>query len=161
MEPTQEQLAEANKMARWAVFKVTGRFDEDLCQEAWVVIMTHIRKFDPSMGYAFSTFLGIRAKGAVLDALRKEKTMPRTVHLARDDYPVNDQITIDDREIVVSRMKLLSQKDRQFLWDHYIGGVEWKQMAEERGVSQEAIWDHRARLINRLNGHGTRKLISA
>ncbi|WP_119395008.1 RNA polymerase sigma factor FliA [Salinibius halmophilus] len=53
---------------------------DDLIQAGMVGLLEAARNFDHSKGAAFSTFAGIRIRGAMLDEVRRGDWIPRSVH---------------------------------------------------------------------------------
>lgn len=53
---------------------------DDLIQAGMVGLLEAARSFDPGKGASFSTFAGIRIRGAMLDDLRRGDWSPRSVH---------------------------------------------------------------------------------
>ena len=69
---------------------------EDLIQSGMIGLLEAAKKFDASKGASFSTFVGIRIRGAMLDELRKGDWTPRSVH--RNTRMVSDAVrTIEAR----------------------------------------------------------------
>ncbi|MGI6452791.1 MAG: sigma-70 family RNA polymerase sigma factor [Syntrophomonadaceae bacterium] len=52
---------------------------EDMIGYGMLGLMEAIKRFKPEKGVQFSTFASIRIKGAILDALRKDTPLPRTL----------------------------------------------------------------------------------
>ncbi len=53
---------------------------EDLVQAGVVGLLEAARNYDPSQGASFSTYAGIRIRGAMLDEIRRTDWTPRSVH---------------------------------------------------------------------------------
>lgn len=53
---------------------------DDLVQSGMMGLLEAAGKYDPSHGASFSTFAGIRIKGAMLDEVRRHDWTPRSVH---------------------------------------------------------------------------------
>lgn len=51
---------------------------DDLLQVGMIGLVQAIEKYDPSQGASFSTFAGIRVKGAMLDEVRRSDWVPRS-----------------------------------------------------------------------------------
>ena len=52
---------------------------DDLLQVGMIGLVQAIENYDPSQGASFSTFAGIRVKGAMLDEVRRSDWVPRSV----------------------------------------------------------------------------------
>ena len=63
---------------------------DDLIQSGMIGLLEASAKYDPSKGASFSTYAGIRIRGAMLDELRRGDWMPRSVH--RNARSVSDAI---------------------------------------------------------------------
>lgn len=53
---------------------------EDLMQSGMMGLLEAAGNYDPSRGASFSTFAGIRVRGAMLDEVRRHDWTPRSVH---------------------------------------------------------------------------------
>lgn len=53
---------------------------EDLIQAGMIGLIEAARNFDETKGASFTTYAGIRIRGAILDELRREEWAPRSVH---------------------------------------------------------------------------------
>tara|TARA_R110002110_G_scaffold33533_1_gene114795 strand:+ start:109296 stop:110012 length:717 start_codon:yes stop_codon:yes gene_type:complete len=53
---------------------------DDLIQAGMIGLIEAARNFDSTKGAAFTTYAGIRIRGAILDELRRENWAPRSVH---------------------------------------------------------------------------------
>ncbi len=53
---------------------------DDLIQSGMIGLLEAAAKYDPSRGASFSTYAGIRIRGAMLDELRRGDWIPRSVH---------------------------------------------------------------------------------
>ncbi len=53
---------------------------DDLMQAGMMGLLEAARKYDPSRGASFSTYAGIRIRGAMLDEVRRYDWTPRSVH---------------------------------------------------------------------------------
>ncbi|MEM1435457.1 MAG: RNA polymerase sigma factor FliA [Pseudomonadota bacterium] len=55
---------------------------DDLMQAGMIGLLEAARSFDPTQGASFSTFAGIRIRGAIIDEIRRGDWAPRSVHKA-------------------------------------------------------------------------------
>lgn len=53
---------------------------DDLIQAGMIGLIEAARNFDSTKGAAFTTYAGIRIRGAILDELRRDNWAPRSVH---------------------------------------------------------------------------------
>ena len=53
---------------------------DDLVQSGMLGLLEAANKYDPTLGASFSTFAGIRIRGAMLDEVRRHDWTPRSVH---------------------------------------------------------------------------------
>ncbi len=53
---------------------------DDLIQSGLIGLLEALRNYDPSQGASFETYAGIRIRGAMLDEVRKNDWIPRSVH---------------------------------------------------------------------------------
>lgn len=59
---------------------------EDLISYGYIGLMDAIEKFDPSLGFKFKTYAGLRINGQIVDELRKLDWVPRSVHSQTRDW---------------------------------------------------------------------------
>jgi RNA polymerase sigma factor for flagellar operon FliA len=105
----------ARQMSR--TLAVRADFDE-LISAGTMGLMTALDGFDPSRGLAFSTFAAPRIRGAILDELRKQDHVPRSVRRKT-------------REIAASRETL----------GRIMGRVPTdEEVAEHLGVDRATLW---------------------
>lgn len=83
--PAQAKTVEENiALVRHIVSRVTERFPltedrDDLMQAGLLGLVEATKRFDPELGFNFSTFAGRRVEGAVLDSLRRSDWAPRSL----------------------------------------------------------------------------------
>ena len=53
---------------------------EDLTQVGMMALLEAAKNFDPDRGASFTTYAGIRIKGAIIDEVRREDWLPRSSH---------------------------------------------------------------------------------
>jgi len=52
---------------------------EDMINTGVIALMSAVERYDPSMGVKFETYASVRIRGAILDYIRKNNWVPRTV----------------------------------------------------------------------------------
>jgi RNA polymerase sigma factor for flagellar operon FliA len=109
----------ARQMSR--TLAVRADFDE-LISAGTMGLMTALDGFDPGRGLAFSTFAAPRIRGAILDELRKQDHVPRSVRRKT-------------REIAASRETLMRIMGRAPSDD---------EVAEHLGVDRDTLWKWQA-----------------
>jgi RNA polymerase sigma factor for flagellar operon FliA len=76
----EENLGLVHHIARQLSRTITARVDiDDLLSTGTIGLMNALDGFDPTRGLAFSTFAAPRIRGAILDGLRKQDHVPRSV----------------------------------------------------------------------------------
>ncbi len=76
----QEHLGLVHHVARQMSRTLAVRADfDELVSAGTIGLMTALEGFDPSRGLAFSTFAAPRIRGAILDELRKQDHVPRSI----------------------------------------------------------------------------------
>jgi RNA polymerase sigma factor FliA len=76
----QEHLGLVHHVARQMSRTLAVRADfDELVSAGTIGLMTALDGFDPSRGLAFSTFAAPRIRGAILDELRKQDHVPRSI----------------------------------------------------------------------------------
>jgi RNA polymerase sigma factor for flagellar operon FliA len=80
-ELVRENIALVKRIAYHLAAKLPSTFEiEDLMQAGMIGLLEAARKFDASRGASFSTYAGIRIRGAMLDDVRKRDWTPRSVY---------------------------------------------------------------------------------
>lgn len=105
----------ARQMSR--TLAVRAEFDE-LVSAGTMGLMSALEGFDPERGLAFSTFAAPRIRGAILDELRKQDHVPRSIRRKT-------------REIAAAREALMR------VTGHH---PEDKQVADQLGVDLTTLW---------------------
>ncbi len=96
---------------------VRADFDE-LVSAGTIGLMTALEGFDSSRGLAFSTFAAPRIRGAILDELRKQDHVPRSI-----------------------RRKTREMSAAREVWMRVHGRApEDRQLAEQLGIDMETLW---------------------
>jgi RNA polymerase sigma factor for flagellar operon FliA len=110
----EEHLGLVHHVARQVSRTLAVRADfDELVSAGAIGLMTALEGFDPSRGLAFSTFAAPRIRGAILDELRKQDHVPRSIRrktreisaarealmrgtgIAPDDSALADKLGID------------------------------------------------------------------
>jgi RNA polymerase sigma factor for flagellar operon FliA len=80
-ELVRENIALVKRIAYHLAAKLPSTFEiEDLMQAGMIGLLEAASKFDSSRGASFSTYAGIRIRGAMLDDVRKRDWTPRSVY---------------------------------------------------------------------------------
>jgi RNA polymerase sigma factor for flagellar operon FliA len=96
---------------------VRADFDE-LVSAGTIGLMTALEGFDASRGLAFSTFAAPRIRGAILDELRKQDHVPRSIRRKT-------------REMSAARESYMRVHGR---------GPDDRELAEQLGVDMDTLW---------------------
>lgn len=101
-------------------------FDE-LVSSGSMGLMNALDAFDPSRGLAFSTFAAPRIRGAILDELRRQDHVPRSIRrksreigAARESFTRERGFAPDDRELAA---RLDVDLDTLWRWQSEIEGI--------------------------------------
>lgn len=99
--------------------KLSDRAQRDEMVSAGTIgLIGAVRGFDPSRGLAFSTFAAPRIRGAILDDLRRQDHVPRSVRRK-------------GRDLEGAREKLRRETGRE---------ATDEELAEELGVNKDTVW---------------------
>lgn len=80
-ELVRDNIALVKRIAYHLAAKLPSTFEiEDLMQSGMIGLLEAASKFDSSRGASFSTYAGIRIRGAMLDEVRKRDWTPRSVY---------------------------------------------------------------------------------
>ncbi len=111
---------------------------DDLVSAGSVGLMSAAENFDPARGLAFSTFALPRIRGAILDDLRKQDRVPRSVRRrARALHAARELVALPPRE-------------RQVLALYYYEELTQQQIAQVLGVTESRVSQIRAHAVARL-----------
>ncbi len=93
---------------------------DDLMQAGMIGLLEAARKYDQQKGASFETFVGIRIRGAMLDEVRRNDWMPRSVHrnarkIAEAISSVEQRFGRDAKEGEIAAELQLSLSDYQQL----------------------------------------------
>lgn len=123
-----EHLGLVHHVARQLSKRLSADLDLDELVSCGVIgLMNAVDSFDPSRGLAFSTFAAPRIRGAILDELRRQDHVPRSVRRkSRDLATAREELirslgrTPDDQEIAA---ELQIDLDTLWRWQADIEGV--------------------------------------
>jgi len=102
---------------------------DDLMQAGMIGLLEAARKYDCSKGASFETFAGIRIRGAMLDEVRRNDWLPRSVHrngrrIAEATKVVEQRLGRDARDAeIAAEMQLTLHEFQQLLADSSAGAV--------------------------------------
>ena len=71
-------------IVRYAVLSTRNMYrryadDDDISNEAVLALMNAVDSFDPSKNVKFDTYASIKVRGAIIDYIRRQDTVPRGV----------------------------------------------------------------------------------
>jgi RNA polymerase sigma factor for flagellar operon FliA len=119
----EEHLGLVHHVARQVSRTLAVRADfDELVSAGTIGLMTALEGFDATRGLAFSTFAAPRIRGAILDELRKQDHVPRSIRRKT-------------REITAAREAFQRVHGR---------GPEDRELAQQLGVDLETLWRWRA-----------------
>lgn len=102
---------------------------DDLMQAGMIGLLEASRKYDFSKGASFETFVGIRIRGAMLDEVRRNDWLPRSVHrngrrIAEATKAVEQRLGRDARDAeIAAEMQISLHEFQQLLADSSGGAV--------------------------------------
>lgn len=102
---------------------------DDLMQAGMIGLLEAARKYDFSKGASFETFVGIRIRGAMLDEVRRNDWLPRSVHrngrrIAEATKAVEQRLGRDARDVeIAAEMQLPLAEYHSMLADSSGGAV--------------------------------------
>lgn len=115
----EEHLGLVHHVARQVSRTLAVRVDfDELVSAGTMGLMASLEGFDPSRGLAFSTFAAPRIRGAILDELRKQDHVPRSVRRKT-------------RELSAAREQLMRILGRP---------PEHRELAEHLGIDLDTLW---------------------
>lgn len=157
---TDEQFKRVSKLIRFAVHSVVFHKDDDLEQDVWVAVIRAANRYDPRKGVTFDNYIFARARGAVLDSLRKNKLGGRTnpdVHVVEffeEDSPViDDKYPVEDQSELDYCMSQMTPRQREILNLRFLCGLKQNVISEIFGITQSGV---SAQIINARKKVGTR-----
>jgi RNA polymerase sigma factor for flagellar operon FliA len=115
----EEHLGLVHHVARQVSRTLAVRADfDELVSAGTIGLMTALEGFDATRGLAFSTFAAPRIRGAILDELRKQDHVPRSIRRKT-------------REIAAAREAWMRAHGR---------GPEDRELAEQLGIDMDTLW---------------------
>jgi RNA polymerase sigma factor for flagellar operon FliA len=115
----EEHLGLVHHVARHVSRTLAVRADfDELVSAGTIGLMTALEGFDATRGLAFSTFAAPRIRGAILDELRKQDHVPRSIRRKT-------------REISAAREAWMRAHGR---------GPEDRELAEQLGLDMDTLW---------------------
>ncbi len=101
---------------------------DDLMQAGMIGLLEAARKYDFSKGASFETFVGIRIRGAMLDEVRRNDWLPRSVHrngrrIAEATKAVEQRLGRDARDAEIAAEMGLTLADYHNLLADSSGGA--------------------------------------
>lgn len=115
----EEHLGLVHHVARQVSRTLAVRADfDELLSAGTIGLMTALEGFDASRGLAFSTFAAPRIRGAILDELRKQDHVPRSIRRKT-------------REMSAARETWMRVHGR---------GPDDRELAEQLGVDMDTLW---------------------
>ena len=78
-------------IVRYAVLSTRNMYrryadDEDISNEAVIALMNAVDSFDPAKNVKFDTYASIKVRGAIIDYIRRQDTVPRSVRKFAREY---------------------------------------------------------------------------
>lgn len=142
--------------------RVTNDHDVDevyarFCFELLANDRKKLRCFDPEKGGRLSTWVGLLAKNATYDYLRRLKRdrvcepLPETDILQTEDESPFDQVVLQQRAALTSTtLRQLSDRDRQFVDLYFAQGKEAEDIAKIMNISVKTVYTKRHKITARL-----------
>jgi RNA polymerase sigma factor for flagellar operon FliA len=86
-----EIVMQSMHIVRYAVLSTRNMYrryadDDDISNEAVLALMNAVDSFDPSKNVKFDTYASIKVRGAIIDYIRRQDTVPRGVRKFIRDY---------------------------------------------------------------------------
>lgn len=144
---------------------------DDLQSYAYLGLALAAKRYSPDHGVPFDKYAFQKGTYLAIDEMRKDgilrrrnaKPLPTKISISRyadgehdSDIPVVDNDSdrehsrLEARDICVSLLKKLSEKDRQLLMMYYADELRFKEIAKVFGVSESAICLRHKALITKL-----------
>lgn len=142
--------------------RVTSDHDVDevyarFCFELLANDRKKLRCFDPDKGGRLSTWVGLLAKNATYDYLRRLKRdrvcepLPETDVLPAEEDSPFDQVVLQQRAALTSAtLRQLSDRDRQFVDLYFAQGKEAEDIAKIMNISVKTVYTKRHKITARL-----------
>lgn len=162
METSDALVADMLEVARHAASKYHPQERDDLQQEAAIGALQAAAVFDPAKNVKFKTFAQLRARGAVVDAIRRlfgragQKNLQAVAFddLQREPAAQASRIELDDYEEVEAALRLLDQRERLIVKSYWgVCGHQKKtfgEIAADLGVTESRVCQVYALILERL-----------
>jgi RNA polymerase sigma-70 factor (ECF subfamily) len=116
-----------------------------------------LRAFDPEKGGRLGTWVGLLAKNATYDYLRRIKRdrvcepLPESDTLQADSASPFEQVVLQQRATLTSAtLRRLSDRDRQFVELYFAEGMEAEDIAKIMNISVKTVYTKRHKITARL-----------
>lgn len=147
---------------------------DDLVSHGVIGLIDAIGKFDPDRGATLGTYARRRIRGAILDGLRHDDWLPRSVRAAvksgtlpqpvtvtpldvldTDDEPAStdsarDLERVEARVTIARLLPLLPEREWIAVTDHYYAGKTLREIGEAMRVTESRVCQLLAQAMRRL-----------
>jgi RNA polymerase sigma-70 factor (ECF subfamily) len=142
--------------------RVTNDHDVDevyarFCFELLANDRKKLRCFDPDKGGRLSTWVGLLAKNATYDYLRRLKRdrvcepLPESDNFQSDTESPFEQVVLQQRAALTSNtLRHLSDRDRQFVDLYFAEGMDAEDIAKIMNISVKTVYTKRHKITARL-----------
>ncbi len=142
--------------------RVTSDHDVDevyarFCFELLANDRKKLRAFDPEKGGRLSTWVGLLAKNATYDYLRRLKRdrvcepLPESDSFQADSESPFEQVVLQQRAALTSAtLRQLSDRDREFVDLYFAQGMEAEDIAKLMNISVKTVYTKRHKITARL-----------
>lgn len=110
---------------------------EELQSAAYMGLVKAAEKFDPSMGFAFSSYARFRINGEMKDFMRTS-LIGSKVRLINEGEDFENRISVEDSQFEFN-FSCLSSKEIKILNLYYIDNVSMKKIGIIEGVSESRV----------------------
>ena len=142
--------------------RVTNEHDVDeiyarFCFQLLASDKKKLRRFDPERGGRLSTWIGLLAKNATYDYLRRIKRdqvcepMPEAETFAAEGSNPFEQVALRQRaKLTAQTLQHLSERDRQFVELYFGRGLEAEEVAQRMNISVKTVYTKRHKVTAKL-----------
>ncbi|MDR0975784.1 MAG: sigma-70 family RNA polymerase sigma factor [Christensenellaceae bacterium] len=132
-EITEKEQQIARIMARR--FLNTAETEDDLFQYAMLAILKAKRKFNPSAGVKYETFITTCIKNYLIDILRKNQTSGNIVDIEPEESLTGETLekTVEtiNAEKIIARALAEAKPEEKVIFDAYLGGNSYAEIATQ------------------------------